>query len=79
MKITILSFLTFLLYSYLLVIFYSCNEEHKDVTVQEIVEKPADLKVAVPELIKTSVEDAVANNGHLGNFFLENAGEVKNL
>ena len=79
MKITILSFLTFFSYSYLLVIVFSCNEEHKDVNVQEIVEKPADLKVAVPELIKTSVEDAVANNGHLGNFYLENASEVKDL
>lgn len=79
MKITNLSFITFLSYSYLLVIFFSCKEEHKDVTVQEIVEKPADLKVAVPELIKTSVKEAVANNGHLGSFYLENASDVNDL
>ena len=79
MKIKHLSCLLLLCFSYLLVILSSCKEKHKDVTVPEIVEEPADLKIAVPELIKSSLEDAVANKGMINNFYLSEADNVNIL
>ena len=72
-KVSVLSNLLYLIFFLLLlcIVFSSCKEETKNIGEKSIVHKPAEINPTASEIIRTSLEDAIANNGHLPNIQLK--------
>lgn len=56
-----------------------CAEEHKHIGEKQVVAEPAQLNPTASEIIESSLNDAVSNNGHLASYYLRFAGQVLNL
>ena len=69
---------------YFIVIFFfltawACTNDHKRISEKEVVAQPADLGPTTSDLIKSTLADAVENNGHVDSFFVKSPTAVQSL
>jgi L,D-transpeptidase YcbB len=72
-------FKLFLCFALPVFLFAGCTEEPKHIGEKQVVAEPAQLNPTASEIIESSLNDAIANNGHLANHYLRLADHVQFL
>ena len=63
----------------LLLLIVGCRSKHKHIGKQEVVVTPVELYPTISEILETSLEDYLQDNGHLESLKITNAGAIKSL
>jgi L,D-transpeptidase YcbB len=61
-------------------VFTSCNNHnHKHIGEEKVMVSPVDIDASAAEVIEATLEDAIANNGHLAHFKLSNSNALQHI
>src|SRR5215203_2582450 len=69
----------FLAFSFSALVLQGCSEEPKHIGQKEVVAEPAAINPTAAQIIRSSLKDALANNGQVEGLYLKYAAHIQSL